>query len=153
MTKLYIGLKAMIHFHNACNGEADYYTTDDNVAVITRESGAVLVLGSGSNQYVSVENGGSYTTPGTYVDEISGNIFTVTADTISGTIGSTGIAVFYKLDDTPISDMITVYFTNNYDWGNGTQTVDITTGISDGIGYYLTSSNGNCTVGTYTYTN
>ena len=143
----------MIHFHNACNGEADYYTTDDNVAVITRESGAVLVLGSGSNQYVSVENGGSYTTPGTYVDEISGNIFTVTADTISGTIGSTGIAVFYKLDDTPISDMITVYFTNNYDWGNGTQTVDITTGISDGIGYYLTSSNGNCTVGTYTYTN
>lgn len=153
MTKLYIGLKAMIHFHNACNGEADYYTTDDNVAVITRESGAVLVLGSGSNQYVSVENGGSYTTPGTYVDEISGNIFTVTADTICGTIGSTGIAVFYKLDDTPISDMITVYFTNNYDWGNGTQTVDITTGISDGIGYYLTSSNGNCTVGTYTYTN
>ena len=153
MTKLYIGLKAMIHFHNACNGEADYYTTDDNVAVITRESGAVLVLGIGSNQYVSVENGGSYTTPGTYVDEISGNIFTVTADTISGTIGSTGIAVFYKLDDTPISDMITVYFTNNYDWGNGTQTVDITTGISDGIGYYLTSSNGNCTVGTYTYTN
>lgn len=143
----------MIHFHNACNGEADYYTTDDNVAVITRESGAVLVLGSGSNQYVSVENGGSYTTPGTYVDEISGNIFTVTADTISGTIGSTGIAVFYKLDDTPISDMITVYFTNNYDWGNGTQTVDITTGISDGIGYYLTSSSGNCTVGTYTYTN
>ncbi|MDY2589885.1 MAG: hypothetical protein SOW32_06815 [Agathobacter sp.] len=143
----------MIHFHNACNGEADYYTTDDNVAVITRESGAVLVLGSGSNQYVSVENGGSYTTPGTYVDEISGNIFTVTADTICGTIGSTGIAVFYKLDDTPISDMITVYFTNNYDWGNGTQTVDITTGISDGIGYYLTSSNGNCTVGTYTYTN
>lgn len=122
MTKLYIGLKAMKHFHNACNGEADYYTTDDNVAVITRESGAVLVLGSGSNQYVSVENGGSYTTPGTYVDEISGNIFTVTADTISGTIGSTGIAVFYKLDDTPISDMITVYFTNNYDWGNGTQT-------------------------------
>ena len=112
----------MIHFHNACNGEADYYTTDDNVAVITRESGAVLVLGSGSNQYVSVENGGSYTTPGTYVDEISGNIFTVTADTISGTIGSTGIAVFYKLDDTPISDMITVYFTNNYDWGNCTQT-------------------------------
>ena len=153
MTKLYIGLKAMIHFHNACNGEADYYTTDNNVAVITRESGAVLVLGIGSNQYVSVENGGSYTTPGTYVDEISGNIFTVTADTISGTIGSTGIAVFYKLDDTPISDMITVYFTNNYDWGNGTQTVDITTGISDGIGYYLTSSNGNCTVGTYTYTN
>ena len=37
--------------------------------------------------------------------------------------------------------------------GNGTQTIDITTGISNGIGYYLTSSSGNCTVGTYTYTN
>lgn len=109
---------AVNHFHNACNGEADYYTTSDNVAVVTRKSGAVLVLGNGSNRQVSVPNSGSYTTPGTYVDEISGNIFTVTADTISGTIGSTGIAVFYKLDDNPVTDMITVYFTNNQNWGD-----------------------------------
>lgn len=90
---------AVNHFHNACIGEPDYYTTSGNVSITTRESGAVLVLGSGSNQYVEVPNGGSYTTPGTYIDEISGNKFTVTSSTISGTIGSTGIAVFYKTDD------------------------------------------------------
>lgn len=89
---------AVNHFHNACIGEPDYYTTSGNVSITTRESGAVLVLGSGSNQYVEVPNGGSYTTPGTYIDEISGNKFTVTSSTISGTIGSTGIAVFYKTD-------------------------------------------------------
>ena len=89
---------AVNHFHNVCIGEPDYYTTSGNVSITTRESGAVLVLGSGSNQYVEVPNGGSYTTPGTYIDEISGNKFTVTSSTISGTIGSTGIAVFYKTD-------------------------------------------------------
>lgn len=87
---------AVNHFHNACIGEPDYYTVSGNVAVTTRKSGAVLVLGSGSNQDVSVPNGGSYTTPGEYIDEVSGNKFTVTSTTISGRIGSTGIAVIYK---------------------------------------------------------
>lgn len=86
---------AVNHFHNVCIDQPDYYTVSGNVAVTTRQSGAVLVLGSGGNRYVEVPNGGSYTTPGKYIDEVSGNEFTVTSSTISGTIGSTGIAVIY----------------------------------------------------------
>ncbi len=35
--------------------------------------------------------------------------------------------------------------------GNGNQTVDITSNLSDGQGYYLTSSDSKCSVATYTY--
>ena len=45
------------------------------------------------------------------------------------------------------SDVSGLIFNN----GNGTKTVDISTGIYDGIGYYITSTNGICTVGTYKY--
>lgn len=113
---------AVNHLHNACIGEADYYLKDGNKAVITRKSGAVIVLGSGSNQNVSVKNGGSLTTPGTYIDEISGNTFTVTSSTISGKVGSTGIAVFYKVSDTtptpdPVTETRTIYLdTNSCSW-------------------------------------
>lgn len=97
---------AVNHLHNACNGQRDYYGYDKkkNVAIVTREKGATLVLGSGGNQYVSVANAGNLAEPGTYIDEVSGNPFTVTKDKIEGTIGSTGIAVFYKFDDDPIID-------------------------------------------------
>lgn len=82
-------------FHNAMNGKADYYKSSNGCAVITRkDGGAVIVKGSGSGN-VSVENGGSYAKPGTYKDKITGNTFTVTSSTISGTVGSSGIAVIY----------------------------------------------------------
>lgn len=104
---VYIGDNCNTHFtspevaqvnilHNICNGEPDYFTSSDNVISICRESGAVLVLAKDSNQLVTAVNGGNYTTPGTYTDKISGNTFTVTEDSITGTIGSTGIAVLYS---------------------------------------------------------
>lgn len=71
-----------------------------------------MVLGSGGNREVTIANGGlrkdgSYTrtTPGVYYDEITGNKFTVTQDTISGEVGSTGIAVFYKDDNGQEADL------------------------------------------------
>lgn len=83
-------------FHNAMNGKADYYENSDGCSVITRkDGGAVIVKGSGSGK-VSVENGGGYAKPGTYVDRISGNTFTVTSSSISGQVGSSGIAVIYE---------------------------------------------------------
>ena len=99
---------AVNHLHNVCIDEEDYYTTtsDLSAAAVVRESGACVVLGSGGNREVTIANGGlrkdgSYTrtTPGVYYDEITGNKFTVTQDTISGEVGSTGIAVFYKDDN------------------------------------------------------
>lgn len=79
-------------FHNACIGEKDYYTTssDQSVAAITRNSGACIVLGNGGNRDVTIANGGSLTTPGTYYDEITGNKFVVTKDKITGKVGSIG---------------------------------------------------------------
>ena len=86
---------AINHFHNAMIGQKDYYTSSNGCAVVCREEGAVIVKGSGSGQ-VSVKNGGSTTKLGTYIDEITGNEWTVTSTTISGTIGSSGIAVVYN---------------------------------------------------------
>lgn len=83
-------------FHNICNGEPDYFSSTDSVISICRESGAVLVLVRDSNKTVTAINGGGYTTAGTYIDKISGNTFTATDYYITGTIGSTGIAVLYS---------------------------------------------------------
>ncbi|MBQ2983075.1 MAG: starch-binding protein [Lachnospiraceae bacterium] len=117
---------AINHFHNDMNGQADYYTTGSNCSVITREKGAVIVAGSGSNFYVSVPNGGSLAEPGTYYDKITGNKWNVTSSTISGTIGSTGIVVLYKegfgggtvVTPTPTPSAGTVYYKNTDNWSN-----------------------------------
>lgn len=86
---------AVNHFHNALVGEKSYYSGSNGVASVCRKNGAVIVKGSGSG-YVTATNGGGYTTPGTYTDEVSGGTFTVTSTTITGNVGSSGIAVIYK---------------------------------------------------------
>lgn len=99
-------------FHNAMDGKADYYTVSDDCSVITRkDGGAVIVKGSGSGE-VSVENGGGYAKPGTYTDAVSGNTFTITSSTISGTIGSSGIAVVYDAEPEGPSASVTPGSTN-----------------------------------------
>ena len=90
---------AVNHLHNNCVGEAEYYVNGGSAAAVCRESGAVIVKGNGSGQ-VSIANGGGTTAPGTYTDEVSGSTWTVTADTISGNIGDSGIAVIYKNNGT-----------------------------------------------------
>lgn len=87
------------HMHNICAGEPNYYVHKDNVAAQVRQSGAIIVLGNGSNQTVSVANGagdGKWLKAGTYTDKVGGGTFTVTTSTISGQVGSTGIAVIYN---------------------------------------------------------
>lgn len=85
---------AVNHLHNSCVGQKEYYVNGGDAAAVCRETGAVIVKGNGSGQ-VSIKNGGGLTKAGTYTDEVSGSTWTVTADTISGTIGDTGIAVIY----------------------------------------------------------
>lgn len=87
------------HMHNICAGEPNYYVHGDNVAAQVRQSGAIIVLGRGSNQSVSFDNGkgdGKWLKAGTYTDKVGGGTFTVTTSTISGQVGSTGIAVIYN---------------------------------------------------------
>ena len=86
---------AVNHMRNACVGQKEYYVNGNGVAAVCRESGATIVKGSGSGQ-VSVQNGGGLVAPGTYIDEVSGSTWTVTSSTISGNIGSSGIAVIYN---------------------------------------------------------
>lgn len=117
-------VKAINHFHNDMVGQRDYYTTGSNCSVISREKGAVVVAGSGSNFNVTVPNGGSLTQAGTYTDAITGNKWTVNANTMSGQIGSSGIAVLYKDGFTPstgsssgtTTEAGTVYYKNTNNW-------------------------------------
>lgn len=85
--------------HNVCAGEPNYYVKGNGVCAQVRKSGAIIVLGSGSDRDVTVANGagdGKWLKPGTYKDMVGGGAFTVNASTISGHVGESGIAVIYN---------------------------------------------------------
>ena len=87
------------HMHNVCAGEPNYYVKGNGVCAQVRKSGAIIVLGSGSDRDVTVANGagdGKWLKPGTYKDMVGGGAFTVNASTISGHVGESGIAVIYN---------------------------------------------------------
>ena len=87
------------YMHNACAGEPNYYVKGDGVCAQVRKSGAIIVLGRGSDRDVTVANGagdGKWLKPGTYKDMVGGGVFTVDASTISGHVGESGIAVIYN---------------------------------------------------------
>ena len=87
------------HMHNICAGEPNYCVHTNDLMAQVRKSGAVIVLaGENKNKHVDVANGagdGQWLMPGTYTDKVGGGTFTVTDATISGDVGSTGIAVLY----------------------------------------------------------
>ena len=87
------------YMHNVCAGEPNYYVKGNGVCAQVRKSGAIIVLGSGSDRDVTVANGagdGKWLKSGTYKDMVSGGAFTVNASTISGHVGESGIAVIYQ---------------------------------------------------------
>ena len=87
------------YMHNVCAGEPNYYVKGDGVCAQVRKSGAIIVLGRGSDRDVTVANGagdGKWLKPGTYKDMVGGGVFTVDASTISGHVGESGIAVIYN---------------------------------------------------------
>ena len=87
---------AVNRFHNAMAGTAEAYGTASGCYVVCREGGAVIVGAKGADFDVSVRNINGLVPTGAYTDEVSGGSFTVDGSTISGHIGSTGIAVIYK---------------------------------------------------------
>lgn len=101
-------ITAVNKLKNACVGEKDYYVTENNVAAVCRESGAVIVAGSGGNFHVSISNGGGTTKPGTYKDLVSGSTWTVTSSNISGQISSCGIAVLLNVSTKPAGPSVSV---------------------------------------------
>lgn len=111
-------------FRNAMVGKADYCSKADNgnACSITRQNGGAVIVMKGSGN-ITITNGGGYCPAGTYTDRVSGGIFTVTASTISGNVGSSGIAVIYNGGDNPNPDPdpdgFTIYYDNSAtNWNN-----------------------------------
>lgn len=115
-------------FRNKMSGRSEYFSTsaDGNSISVTRNNGGAVVVTKGTGSF-SVPNGGALCPEGIYVDRVSGQTVTVTASTISGATGPTGIAVIY--DDNPQapnpdapqqdydSGYMTIYFDNtNTNW-------------------------------------
>ena len=83
--------------HNLFVGQTEYVASENGVAYVERgTSGVVLVNCKGTQADISVT--ANKIADGTYTDQITGNTFTVAGGKISGTIGSTGIAVVYDAD-------------------------------------------------------
>ena len=139
-TTIKMGQKGSTHFtskeiaainklKNVAVGHPDYFSSSNGVVSVTRKDvGAAIIKGNGQAGNVSIANGGGYCPAGSYKDLVSGNTFTVTATTISGNVGNTGIAVLVKdgsipdPDPTPDpdpSDDYVIYFDNtNSNWVN-----------------------------------
>ena len=90
-------VKAVNLFHNAFAGQSEVVSNAGSIAYVERgNSGVVLVNAKGGSTAVSIT---AYAmADGEYVDQITGNVFTVKNGKISGTIGSTGIAVVYNAE-------------------------------------------------------
>lgn len=87
-------------FHNHFQGAGEAVYAVGNIAVIERaDSGLVLVNCKGNNADVDITV--MNLADGTYVDQMSGETFTVTNGQLTGSIGATGVAVVYN-PETPV---------------------------------------------------
>ena len=87
-------------FHNLFTGQAEKLGSADGVAYVARgTSGIVLSNCTGTTKNVSIADTGLAN--GTYTDTITGNKFTVANGVLTGSIGSTGVAVVYDGTTTP----------------------------------------------------
>ncbi|MBE6923691.1 MAG: starch-binding protein [Ruminococcaceae bacterium] len=84
-------------FHTSFIGQPEYVANEGDIAYVERgNAGVVLVNCKGAEAEVNVT--AHAMADGTYTDQITGNTFTVANGKISGSIGSTGIAVVYQCE-------------------------------------------------------
>lgn len=88
-------IAAVNKFRNQMQGRKDWCEATGNTFCVTRQDGGAVIVMKGSGN-VSVVNGGGYCPSGTYTDLVNGGSFTVTSSTITGNVGSCGIAVIIK---------------------------------------------------------
>lgn len=88
-------IAAVNKFRNQMQGRKDWCEATGNTFCVTRQDGGAVIVMKGSGN-VSVVNGGGYCPSGTYTDLVNGSSFTVTSSTITGNVGSCGIAVIIK---------------------------------------------------------
>ena len=105
-------------FKTHFDGTTEYVAAEGSVAYVERGTNGVVIVNLGSGTAVSVP--AHKMRNGTYVDQITGNTFTVANGTISGTVGSTGVAVVYNADEAA-NDFIsatTLYLKPNANWAS-----------------------------------
>ena len=115
-------IAAVNKFRNQMQGRKDWCEATGNTFCVTRQDGGAVIVMKGSGN-VSVVNGGGYCPSGTYTDLVNGSSFTVTSSTITGNVGSCGIAVIIKdgvgpdpnpnPDPNPDPSGITIYYDNS----------------------------------------
>lgn len=87
-------------FHNNYVGQSEKLGSSGSIAYVARgTTGIVLVNCNGTSTSASVS--GTGLANGTYTDMITGSKFTVSGGTVSGNIGSTGVAVVTTGSTTP----------------------------------------------------
>ncbi|MBQ3330215.1 MAG: starch-binding protein [Ruminococcus sp.] len=108
-------------FKNHFVGTSEYLSSSGSTAYIVRGSKGVVIskLDGGGSVELSVQMNS-----GTYTDQVSGNTFTVSNGTISGTVGSTGVAVVYDPTDDALNYITadTLYFKpSSGEWSQGNE--------------------------------
>jgi len=87
-------VSAVNNFHNYFIGQAESYFSSGLAACVVRGNSGIIISKLDGPGSVSISCGMAN---GTYTDQVTGNIFTVSGGTISGTVTSPdGIAVIYK---------------------------------------------------------
>lgn len=87
-------------FHNLFVGQSEKLGSSDNVAYVARGTSGIVLSNCGGNEK-DVSISGTGMADGTYTDTITGNKFTVSGGVLTGSIGSTGVAVVYDGETTP----------------------------------------------------
>ncbi len=103
-------------FKNHFDGTGEYLASSGNTAYIERGNKGVVIskLDGGGTVNLTAHQMAS----GTYTDQVTNNTFTVADGKISGTVGSTGVAVVYNAEESaiPYIGNDTLYLKPNSNW-------------------------------------
>lgn len=107
-------------FKNHFNGTTEYISSEGSVAYIERGTNGAVLCNLGSSDSISVT--AHQLKDGTYTDQVSGNVFTVSNSIISGTVDSSGVAVLYdpEADAFDYIRATTLYLVPNSNWKQDT---------------------------------
>ena len=83
-------------FHNAYVGQAEVVSNENGVSYVERGTTGVVLVKVADTTSATVSVTAHAMADGEYVDQITGNTFTVADGKITGVIGTTGVAVVYN---------------------------------------------------------
>ncbi len=132
-------VKAINTFHNDFAGQSEHIANEGAVSYIERGTqGAILVLSDREGGEISVT---AYAMEsGSYVDQLTGNVFTVENGKISGTVGSSGIAVVSKEKDAEKSGLLKAEDGNYYYYVDGAVATGFTGLVDNAAGRWYISN-------------